>query len=423
MNILRKRIAVVGAGISGLVAARALDAQHDVTVFEASDYAGGHTRTLTLQRDGRDVSVDIGFIVFNDWTYPNFIKLLDELGVESAPTSMGFSMRDELTGLEYRGGSWGGLFAQKRNLVRPAFYRMLRDISRFFRDGKQALARDELNVTLGQFLQRHRYGADCVEQFVLPMAAAIWSTDPARVREFPAAFFLRFFDNHGLLNLRDRPTWRVVKGGSARYVERLLASFRGRLSLDDAVQRVERDQDGVMLDARRSGQSRFDYVVFACHSDQALALLSDPADDERAILGTMAYQDNDVVLHTDTSLLPRARGAWAAWNYHRHRDRRDVATLTYNMNILQQLGTREPLCVTLNARERIDPAKILHTATMAHPLYTAQAVASQGRLNLLNGSRRTFFCGAYWGNGFHEDGVVSALRAADAVAEHCVESP
>ncbi|MFK8014393.1 MAG: NAD(P)/FAD-dependent oxidoreductase [Gammaproteobacteria bacterium] len=418
MTDSRKRIAIIGGGISGLTAARRLDDEYDVTLYEAADYPGGHTRTLTVEHEGRDRRVDIGFIVFNDWTYPNFIALLDELGVASEPTSMGFSMSDERSGLEYRGGSWSGLFAQKRNALRPSFYRMLRDISRFFRDGKAALSQNDTAMTLGEFLERNRYGDLCVQQFVLPMAAAIWSTEPARVRDFPAAFFLRFFENHGLLNIADRPVWRVVKGGSASYVTQLLSQFKGALRLSDPVHSVTRGLDQVTIDARSSGRESFDYVVFGCHSDQALAMIDQPTADESQVLGSMAYQDNEVVLHTDTRLLPRARRAWAAWNYHRHEDQSDAATLTYNMNILQHLGTATPLCVTLNARDRIDPSSILHTTSMAHPLYTESSVAAQAKVNLLNGHQRSFYCGAYWGNGFHEDGVVSALRAVDALKEY-----
>lgn len=406
---------MVGAGVSGLVAGHLLDEQHDVTIFEMAEYAGGHTRTLQVEHEGRDVLVDIGFIVFNDWTYPNFIALLDQLGVASVPTSMGFSMRDEPSGLEYMGGTFSGLFAQRRNLLRPRHWRMLLDIKRFFLDGKAALEAGNVTQTLGDFLHTHAYGDDCVQQFVLPMAAAIWSTEPGRVRDFPAAFFLRFFKNHGLLNIADRPVWRVVKGGSRSYVDALLKHFGGTLRLADPIERVTRSANGVTVQAKVSGQHEFDQVIFACHSDQALNLLGDPTPEETAALSSLPYQDNEVVLHTDISLLPRTTRAWAAWNYHRHRDQPDAATLTYNMNILQHLGTSVPLCVTLNARERIDPARVLHVATMAHPLYTEPGIAGQARLNLLNGQNRTAFCGAYCGNGFHEDGVVSAQRAVAAL--------
>ncbi len=411
----RQRIAVVGAGVSGLVAAHLLDAGHTVTIFEAADYAGGHTRTLQVEHEGREVSVDIGFIVFNDWTYPYFIALLDELGVQSEATSMGFSMSDERSGLEYMGGTFSGLFAQRRNLLRPRHWRMLLDIKRFFKDGKAALESGSLTQTLGAFLREHNYGEDCVRQFVLPMAAAIWSTEPARVEDFPAAFFLRFFKNHGLLNINHRPVWRVIKGGSRSYVDALLQRFSGTLRLDDAVTEVVRSADEVTVSAANSGQHTFDRIIFACHSDQALKLLREPTAAEVEALSSMPYQDNEVVLHTDVSLLPRTPRAWAAWNYHRHRDNPRGATLTYNMNILQHIGSRVPLCVTLNARERIDPERILHVTSMAHPLYTREGVAGQEQLNLLNGQNRTAYCGAYCGNGFHEDGVVSALFAVAAL--------
>lgn len=411
----RPRVAVIGSGISGLTAARALDADCAVSVFEAGDYVGGHTRTLTMPFEGRDVSVDIGFIVFNDWTYPNFIEMLESLDVPSQATSMGFSFTDVNTGLEYRGGTWSGLFAQRRNALRPSYYRFLLDIKRFFDDGKTALQNGDLRETLGAFIDRHGYGDACVEQFILPMAGAIWSTDPARVRDFPAAFFLRFFANHGLLNLRDRPTWHTIIGGSRTYVDRLLDTLSCTVSLNDPVEHVTRDADGVQVRAARTGEHRFDYVVFACHSDQVAAILGDATEEERAALDAILYQDNEVVLHSDTSLLPRRRRAWAAWNYHRDAASRDVATLTYNMNILQHLGTTVPLCVTLNASDRIDPERILHVQSMAHPLYTSDAVAAQAALQRLAGERRTAFAGAYLGNGFHEDGVVSGLAAADGL--------
>lgn len=411
------RVAVVGSGISGLTAARALEPDFDVTVFEAGDYVGGHTRTLSVPFDGRDISVDIGFIVFNDWTYPNFIEMLDDLGVPSQATSMGFSLTDASTGLEYRGGTWSGLFAQRRNALRPSYWRFLLDIKRFFDDGKQALERGDLTQTLGQFIEANGYSEACVEQFILPMAGAIWSTEPGRVREFPAAFFLRFFANHGLLNLSDRPTWRTITGGSRTYVERLLESLSCTVSLNDPVQRVLRDARGVGIEATRSGRHSFDYVVLACHSDQAAAILADAVAAERDALSGIAYQDNEVVLHTDVSLLPKRRRAWAAWNYHRDVRRRDAATLTYNMNILQHLGTSTPLCVTLNATDQIDPASVLHVQTMAHPLYTAQAVEAQDALKDMSGQRRTAFAGAYLGNGFHEDGVVSGLAAAKRIRD------
>lgn len=406
---------MIGAGVSGLVAARLLDARHAVTVFDANDYAGGHTRTLDVLHEGRRTAVDIGFIVFNARTYPRFCALLDELGVTSRPSSMGFSVSDVRTGLEYMGGTLDGLFAQRRNLLRPAFYRMLRDIARFFADGKRALADGEASGSLGEFLERGRYGEDCVQRFVVPMAAAIWSTDPARVMAFPAHFFLRFFANHGLLDLRDRPQWRVVEGGSRTYVERLLADFGGTLRLSTPVLRVQRAPDGVTVTTARDGPQRFDAAVLACHSDQALAMLADPDADERRVLGAIDYVDNEVVLHTDTALLPSRRRAWAAWNYRLGTRQRGAATLTYNMNILQGLDNRSPLCVTLNDTARIDPRRILHVTTMAHPLYTPEAVAAQNAAAAINGGRRTFYCGAYWGNGFHEDGVASAHAAVAAL--------
>ncbi|MEM6641193.1 MAG: FAD-dependent oxidoreductase [Pseudomonadota bacterium] len=413
----RPTVAVVGSGISGLTAARALDDECDVTVFESGDYVGGHTRTLDVEIAGSAVSVDIGFIVFNDWTYPNFIAFLNELGVDSVPTSMGFSLSDERSGLEYRGGSWGGLFAQRRNALKPCYYRFLLEIKRFFDEGKQALESGDLSETFGEYIETRGYSKACVEQFILPMAGAIWSTEPARVREFPASFFLRFFANHGLLNLTDRPVWRTVRGGSRTYIDKLLPSLRGKVLVNRPVTAIRRHEHGVTLHIEPLGSREFDYVILACHSDQALALLNDASDREKAALAAIRYQDNEVVLHTDRSLLPKRRRAWAAWNYHLQATERDVATLTYSMNILQHLDTPKPVCVTLNASDRIAPSSVLHRQIMAHPLYTTSALAGQSALRDLSGQRRTAFAGAYLGNGFHEDGVVSGLAAASRIRE------
>ncbi len=417
MQQTRRKIAVVGGGVAGLSAARRLDADHDVVVFEAADYAGGHTRTLDVEHEGRDYVVDIGFIVFNDWTYPNFIAMLDELGVESRPSEMSFSVRDDASGLEYQGGGVNGLFARRTNALRPSFWRMLLDVRRFFRSGKSDVDHLEPGVTLGDYLRDGGYGDGFVRRFIIPMGAAIWSTEPRRMLDFPAASFLRFFRNHGLLNYRDRPQWRTLVGGSRSYVQKLLARLDGELRLSTPVQGVKRLPDSVIVHAEGRAAEHFDYVVFACHSDQALALLDAPNDDERRVLGAIPYQDNEVVLHTDASLLPRRRRAWASWNYHLTAEEQPRATLTYNMNILQGLVSREPLCVTLNSTASIDPDRVLHVTTMAHPLYTSQGIRAQAEVAEINGAQRSFYCGAWCGYGFHEDGVVSGLRAAEALLE------
>jgi predicted NAD/FAD-binding protein len=404
------RIAIVGAGIAGNVAARELHRDHDVTVFEAGRHIGGHTHTHDVEMHGRHWQVDTGFIVFNDRTYPNFIALLDELGVESQESSMSFSVRDEAADLEYNGTSLNSLFAQRRNVLRPAFLGMVRDILRFNREAPLLLEEPGGELPLGELLARSRYGRAFVDHYVVPMGAAIWSTDPASMLRFPARFFVRFLHNHGMLTVNDRPTWRTVRGGSARYVEKLTAPFRDRIHLATPVEQVRRIPGAVLVKPRGHEAQRFDAVFLACHSDQALALLADPGNAEREVLGAIPYQANEAVLHTDARLMPRRRLAWAAWNYHVRPDGGPVA-LTYNMNILQRLDAPQPFLVTLNHTDAIDPERIIRRVTYHHPLYTPASVAAQARHREIDGARATYYCGAWLRNGFHEDGVASALAA------------
>lgn len=404
------KIAIVGAGIAGSVAARELHRDHDVTVFEAGRHIGGHTHTHDVEMHGRHWQVDTGFIVFNDRTYPNFIALLDELGVASQESSMSFSVRDEAADLEYNGTSLNSLFAQRRNVLRPAFLSMVRDILRFNREAPLLLEEPGGELPLGELLARSRYGRAFVDHYVVPMGAAIWSTDPASMLRFPARFFVRFLHNHGMLTVNDRPTWRTVRGGSARYVEKLTAPFRDRIHLATPVEQVRRIPGAVLVKPRGHEAQRFDAVFLACHSDQALALLADPGNAEREVLGAIPYQANEAVLHTDARLMPRRRLAWAAWNYHVRPDGGPVA-LTYNMNILQRLDAPQPFLVTLNHTDAIDPERIIRRVTYHHPLYTPASVAAQARHREIDGARATYYCGAWLRNGFHEDGVASALAA------------
>lgn len=403
------RIAIVGAGIAGNVAARELHRDHDITVFEAASHVGGHTHTHEVEVEGDRVSVDTGFIVFNRRTYPLFDALLDELGVASQESSMSFSVRCESSGLEYNGTSLDGLFAQRRNLLRPSFLGMVADILRFNREAPRLLDRPG-ERPLGEFLAQGRYGDAFREHYLVPMGAAIWSTDPARMLAFPARFFVRFLSNHGMLSVNDRPTWRTIAGGSARYVERLVAPFRGRVRVNAPVESIRRLPGSVLVKVRGAEPVSFDAVFLACHSDQALRLLADPTPAERAVLGATDYSANEAVLHTDDRLMPRSRRAWAAWNYHRLPDAGAPVALTYNMNILQRLRTSRPLLVTLNRADGIDPARVLRRITYHHPLFTPAAVAAQSRHGELCADR-TFYCGAYWRHGFHEDGLRSALDA------------
>ncbi len=407
------KIAVIGTGIAGNVAAYKLAKEHDITVFEAAGYVGGHTNTIDVEYDGRDYAVDTGFIVYNDWTYPEFIRLLDELGVESQPSSMSFSVSCERTGLEYNGTSRNALFARRSNLLRPSFYRMIGDILRFNREAPALLESSDDDTTLGQYLDEGGYSRQFVEHYIVPMGAAIWSAAPEGLREMPAAFFVRFFHNHGMLNIRNRPVWRVIRGGSRRYVEPLVAGHRDRIRLRCPVQWIRRGPEGVQIKARDAEPERFDQVFLACHSDQALALLADATPLEREVLGAIPYQKNEAVLHTDESLMPKRKLAWAAWNYHLLDRQQERVALTYNMNILQSLDAPCQFCVTLNNSEAIDPARVIRRIDYDHPILNREAVAAQRRHSEVNGVNRTYFCGAYWRFGFHEDGVVSALAALE----------
>jgi len=402
------KIAIIGTGISGMTAAWLLHRDHDLTVFELEDRIGGHTHTVDVPLCGKTYAVDTGFIVYNERTYPNFIRMLDALGVATQPSTMSFSVRCERSGAEY---SSQNLFAQRPRLLDAAHYGMIADILRFNRAG-HALAQAGSDMTLREFVERQRLGAAFRERYLIPMLAAIWSADPATVLDFPASHFLAFFRNHGLMNVFRRPQWRVIRGGSSRYAEKLSAPWRDRVRLNCPIESVTRLENEVLVTPRGGEAESFDSVIFATHSDTALRILADASADERAILGAIPYQRNEVVLHTDTTLLPRTRGAWASWNYRIPHAPDAAAKLTYNMNILQGLDAPETFCVTLNDTAAIDPAKILRTFVYDHPVYNAQAIAAQQRYGEISGKRGTYFCGAYWGYGFHEDGVNSALRVA-----------
>ncbi len=412
------KIAIIGSGISGLTTAYLLNRKHDISVFEASNWVGGHTHTVDVQVDGRHYAIDTGFIVFNDWTYPNFIELLNQLGVTYQPTEMSFSVCDPASGVEYNGNTLNSLFAQRRNLLSAPFWGMLRDILRFNREAVADLQQQRIanDLSLGSYLQQRGYGERFIQHYIVPMGAAIWSMSLADMLNFPLQFFLRFFKNHGLLSVTDRPQWQVIKGGSSSYVAPLSASFAERIRLQCPVQRVERDVRGVTVHSS-AGSERFDKVVFACHSDQALQLLAEPSSAEQEILGALPYADNDVVLHSDTRLLPKRPLAWASWNYRLGGPSSQPAALTYNMNILQGLQSDTTFCVSLNQTDAIEPSKILARYTYAHPQYSLAGVAAQARWEELLGANHSYFCGAYWANGFHEDGVVSGLRVARAFGE------
>lgn len=416
MNEPRQRIAVIGAGVSGLTAAWLLSEHHDIQLFEAGDYAGGHTNTEAVEAGGKEWPVNTGFIVFNDWTYPNFIKLMDRLGVTSEVSDMSFSVDCRANGLQYNGTSLNTLFAQRSNLLNLPFLKMIREILRFNQETRKDLASGAINdeETLGEYLNRNRYSRYFRNYYIVPMGAAIWSAPEIVLERFPIRFFLQFFNNHGMLSVDDRPTWRVISGGSSQYVTKMMDRLGEKTHLNSPVESVTRLSDKVLL-ATRGEEHEFDQVIFACHSDQALAMLSDPTDEERSILGAIAYQRNDVVLHTDSSVLPSNRRAWAAWNYFIPEHSTEPVSVTYNMNILQNFhDAPETFCVTLNRSQDIAEERVIKRFEYAHPVFTLDAVAAQKRYEEIGNRNRSHFCGAYWFNGFHEDGVRSALRVTQA---------
>jgi predicted NAD/FAD-binding protein len=398
------RIAIIGAGVSGLVAAHLLHREHDVSVFEAADWIGGHTHTVRVDAADGAHDVDTGFIVMNDRNYPNFERLLGKLGVPTQPSNMSFSVSDGRN-FEYSSTSLGGLFANPRHLASPRFLRMLADVRRFQREARELLASDGDGPSRRDYLDQRSYSRDFVERLIVPQAAAVWSADPGQMWTFPARFLAQFFDNHGMLGLGSRPKWRTIVGGSHRYVERLTAPFNERIRLSHPVSAISRVGDRIEVTAG---------VIIATHSDQALAMLANPSDREREILGAIPYQRNEVVLHTDRRLLPRRRRAWASWNYHLDTDG-GGSSVTYHMNRLQSLKATDELCVTLNLTDRIEPAHVLGSWHYAHPVYTSAGMAAQRRRSEIDGVDRIHYCGAYWGWGFHEDGVVSAMQTCTSL--------
>jgi len=407
------KIAIIGSGVSGNTLAWHLSKQHEVTVFEADGHIGGHTHTHEIDAFGKRYNIDTGFIVYNDWTYPNFIEMLNTLGVETQSSDMSFSVHDEASGLEYNGTSLNSLFAQRRNLFRPSFIGMIRDILRFNQEAPALLDDHQADMPFGEYLKLNGYGEKFIAHYVIPMGSAIWSASPDQMFEFPAKFFIRFFHNHGMLSVSNRPEWRVIKGGSKAYVEKLTQAFKDNIRLNTPIESVQRKNEGVIVKPKNQAAELFDWVFFACHSDQALAILEDASNDEIEILGGIPYQNNQIVLHTDMSLMPKKKLAWAAWNYHITKQPLNLAAVTYNMNILQSLESPEPFLVTLNHTSQIDPNKIIKTLNYTHPVFTPKGIAAQLRHAEISGVNRTGYAGAYWRNGFHEDGVASALAALE----------
>lgn len=407
-----QRIAVVGAGVSGLVAAYLLQKRHEVTVFEAGAYIGGHTNTIEVDTPSGPLAVDTGFIVYNERNYPLFTQLLTQLGVQTQPSTMSFSVSDERTGLEYNGSSIGQLFAARRSLLSPAHWRMIRDIMRFNKQAERLQERGTA-VTVEQYVHEHGFSRAFLEQYLIPIGASIWSCPSGTFRSFPIRFVIDFLRNHGMLQVGDRPRWRVVVGGSKQYIDPLISGFRDSILLSCPVRRVLRRPDSVEIELHSGERRSFDQVVLACHSDQALRMLDTPSTTERELLGAFPYQVNETVLHTDASLLPKRRRAWGSWNYRIRKENTDAVAITYYMNMLQSLESDEHYCVTLNETDRIDPAKIIRTFSYHHPIFTRERDAAQARHHELIGANRTSYCGAYWGYGFHEDGVRSGVRVGE----------
>ncbi|MCF8069111.1 MAG: FAD-dependent oxidoreductase [Desulfobacterales bacterium] len=407
----RKKIAIIGSGISGLTCGYYLSPVHDIILFEAEDYIGGHTHTVDVEKDGEQASIDTGFIVFNERTYPNFIRLIREIGVPFQNTEMSFSVANDAIDLEYNGTNLDTLFAQRANLLRPRFWKMLTDILRFNKDVRRSAINDG-SLTIGEYLVKGDYSALFRDNYLLPMISAVWSMGLDSCLDFPLQFFIRFFDNHGLLNVTNRPRWLTIKGGSSRYIPPLIKRFEKNIKLQSPVTGVTRQENKVLVESPNH-KDVFDEVILACHGDQAFKLLSKPTDQERSVIGAFRCTENQVVLHTDVSPLPKRRKAWASWNYRMVDAGREQTTLTYNMNILQRLNKRHTYLVTLN--QDIREQDILARFTYSHPVYTTDAINAQELWHTVSGVGNIHYCGAYWFNGFHEDGVRSALRVCETL--------
>jgi predicted NAD/FAD-binding protein len=403
------KIAIIGSGISGNTLAYYLNPHHQIALFESNDRIGGHSHTHHIDVFNQKVSVDTGFIVFNKKTYPNFLKLLHKLKVPYENSAMSFSVKDSQKDFEYNGTNLNALFAQRKNFINPSFYKMIREILRFNKSSIILLSGDE-EISLGDYLKREGYSDFFKKYYILPMGSAIWSSNIKTMMQFPAKFFIQFFNNHGMLNINDRPQWLTISGGSINYVDKMIKPFRKKIKLNQNIKYVERKKDHIAIH-HKDRVEKFDWVFFACHSDEALKLIKSPSFHEKNILKAIPYTDNEVILHYDDHFMPKRKLAWAAWNYHIDDNANSPASLTYNMNILQNLKTEVPLLVTLNPLQKINKKKIIKTLSYAHPQYSLRSIEAQSKYHLISGVNRTSFAGAYWGNGFHEDGVKSALDA------------
>jgi len=412
------KLAIIGSGISGLTAGHLLNRKHDISIFEANDYIGGHTHTHNLKVRNRDYLIDTGFIVYNERTYPSFIKLLDQLGVERQLSTMGFSVKSTSEDYEYSGESINSLFAKRSNIFRLSFLKMLYEMYKFGKEADSSGLGLNASTTLGEYLKEKKYSKEFIHYFITPMGAAIWSTPANKVLEMPAYFFIKFFYNHGMLEISNRPNWWVIKNGSSQYISKIIKGFEEKIYLSSSIKKVVRTGDGVELFfVKNDKKLNFDAVIFATHSDQALSLLESPSDLEEEILKSFPYQKNEVLLHTDATVLPKRKLAWASWNYQLDADPGAPVVLTYNMNILQSIQSDQTFCVTLNDHDSVDQSKVIKKLSYDHPLFTVDAIAAQKRKHEISGINKTYYCGAYWRNGFHEDGVVSALDVCEQFGE------
>ncbi len=412
------KIAIIGSGISGLTSAYLLNRNHDITVFEANDYIGGHTHTHNIKIKDKEYAVDTGFIVYNERTYPNFIKLLDTLGVERQLSTMGFSVKSASEDYEYAGESLNSLFAKRSNIFRLGFLRMLYEMYRFGKKSDSTGLGLDVSITLGTYLRSENYSNEFINYFIIPMGAAIWSTPANKVLDMPAYFFIKFFYNHGMLEIINRPKWWVIKDGSSAYIKKIIKGFESKINLSSPIKTVSRVDNGIEIETANSKKPlMFDAVVFATHSDQALGMLKDPTEKEKDILSSIPYQKNEVLLHKDSSVLPKRKLAWASWNYQLDSNPESPVVLTYNMNILQSLDCDETFCVTLNDHQSVDKSKVLKKITYHHPLFTVKGIEAQKRKLEISGVNNTYYCGAYWHNGFHEDGVASAIEVCKHFGE------
>ncbi|MDB4138604.1 FAD-dependent oxidoreductase [Methylophilaceae bacterium] len=400
------KIAIVGAGISGNAIAHLLHKEHKITLFEKNDRIGGHSHTHKIQIEDKTISVDTGFIVFNKKTYPLFTSLLDKLGVDYEDSNMSFSVFSKLSGLEYNGTNLNTLFSQRKNLFNFKFIKMVLEIFRFNKKALELLSTKE-EITLGDYLANHNYSSYFSKHYILPMGSAIWSSNIETMLNFPAKFFVKFFHNHGMLNINDRPQWLTITGGSESYVKKLCEPFINSIKLNSNIRFIERMENKVIIH-HNQGSENFDYLFMACHSNEALKLIKDTSYVEKELLGSIPYADNDVYLHTDASIMPKHKLSWAAWNYNIDNKSHEPISLTYNMNILQNIKSESPVLVTLNPKSNIDPKKIIKKLNYSHPTFNIDGINAQKKHHLISGVNRTFYAGAYWGNGFHEDGVKSA---------------